>query len=194
MSVVNCSKSSSDCSGRLAHGDEFLGRRRVDTDGGVELGLGGIAFERDAETLDDLAGVGAHHMAADHAVGRRIDDPVTKSGITDARIAIRGSAVTGRKFNKATGKYDGPEFDKGRTSDYDIAIVSPSLLKMAREKGFRLPTNVRTTELSESQLKRLGLSDLIKELPVGNRQRELTYMIYVSQAALDRRGAWIPLD
>ena len=44
------------------------------SDLGVELGLGGAAFHGDGDALDDLAGLGADHVAADHPVGLAVDD------------------------------------------------------------------------------------------------------------------------
>ena len=46
----------------------------MDADGGVELRLGDAALHGDAEALDDLAGLGADHVRAEHAVARAIDD------------------------------------------------------------------------------------------------------------------------
>src|SRR5262245_15674469 len=56
------------------HGDEFFGGRRVDPDGRVELRLGGAKLYRDADALDDFAGVGADHVRADYALARPVDD------------------------------------------------------------------------------------------------------------------------
>ena len=42
----------------------------MQADGLVELGLGGAGGERDRETLDDLARVLAHRVAAEHAIAR----------------------------------------------------------------------------------------------------------------------------
>ena len=58
---------------RAPHGDELLGRGRVDADGGVEIRLGGARFERHGEALDDLAGFGAQHVDADDFVAVPID-------------------------------------------------------------------------------------------------------------------------
>ena len=60
--------------GHGAHGDQFLGGGRVHRHGGVEVGLGRAHLDRDADHLDHLAGVRPDDMAADHAVGRAIDD------------------------------------------------------------------------------------------------------------------------
>ena len=48
---------------RLAHGDEFFGRRRVNSDRGVELSLRGSGFQRNVETLDDLARIRTNSWA-----------------------------------------------------------------------------------------------------------------------------------
>src|SRR5690606_29871869 len=54
---------------RRAQGDEFFGRRGVDADGFVEHLLGGAGLQGYGQALHDLAGVGAYHVAAQHAVG-----------------------------------------------------------------------------------------------------------------------------
>src|SRR5688572_31072963 len=54
--------------GFLAERDEFFGGRGMDADGGVELRLGGAHLDRDGDALDHLAGVGADHVRADHAL------------------------------------------------------------------------------------------------------------------------------
>src|SRR5678815_3192626 len=57
----------------LAQGDELLGRRRMDTDGRVELRLGGTELHGDGDALDCLAGVGAEHVRADHLLAHAVD-------------------------------------------------------------------------------------------------------------------------
>ena len=59
---------------RLAHGDEFLRRRRVNADGGVKLRLGRATIECHRKALDDFASIGADHMHAEYAITGRIDN------------------------------------------------------------------------------------------------------------------------
>src|SRR5688572_180148 len=58
----------------LPHGHEFLGRRRVDADGRVELRLGRAQLHGDGDALDDLAGVRADHVRAYDALARPVDN------------------------------------------------------------------------------------------------------------------------
>src|SRR5688572_9786021 len=53
----------------VSHRDELFGAGRMDADGRVELRLGRAELHRDGDALDDLAGVGADHVRADHALG-----------------------------------------------------------------------------------------------------------------------------
>ena len=46
----------------------------MDADRLIELLLGGAALHRDRDALDDLRGVGSDHVAAEHPVGRPVDD------------------------------------------------------------------------------------------------------------------------
>ena len=58
----------------FAHCDEFFGGGRVDADRGVELCFGCAAFDRHCDSLDDLGGFRAHHVTADHPIGRGVHD------------------------------------------------------------------------------------------------------------------------
>src|SRR3546814_20590234 len=69
----------------FAQGDEFLGRRRMHTDRGIEIGLGGAGLDGNGEALDDLAGIVADHMGADHPVATRIDHPLHHHASLPAR-------------------------------------------------------------------------------------------------------------
>ena len=53
---------------RFAHGHKFFSRRRVNADGAVKHGFGSARFHGHGKALHDLAGFGAHHVQADHAV------------------------------------------------------------------------------------------------------------------------------
>jgi hypothetical protein len=57
--------------------------------------------------------LGFASQAQKQAFIKSIAEPLEAAGYKDAKIAIRGSAVTDAKFNKQTRKYDGPEFDIG---------------------------------------------------------------------------------
>ncbi|MEQ8711207.1 MAG: hypothetical protein RIC36_19665 [Rhodospirillales bacterium] len=70
----------------------------------------------------------------------QFSDVVTKHFGPDSRLAIRGSAVTGLKFNGQTDQYGVPVKDKsgnptgrmqqfGKNSDFDFAIVDKDLLR-----------------------------------------------------------------
>ena len=53
---------------------EFLGRRRVNPDRGVEVGLGGPGADGDTHHLHDLRRVVAHHVSAKDAAVFTVDD------------------------------------------------------------------------------------------------------------------------
>ena len=60
-------------------------------DGRVELGLGRAALHRDGEALDDLAGVGADHVNAEHAV-----DPLVDNELHQRALGVAGQRVLER--------------------------------------------------------------------------------------------------
>jgi hypothetical protein len=61
------------------------------------------------------------------------------AGVDDAVAIFQGSSTTGRSFRT------GELFDVGRTSDYDIALVSLSLLGRADEAGVGLRSSGQRT-------------------------------------------------
>jgi hypothetical protein len=114
---------------------------------------------------------------------------VRSAGYTDAILYVRGSSVTG--FSYKTKLY----FDVNRTSDIDIAIVSPILFETMTAMG--LPTMGNSTrtfafEANSEIALRLGLEKLL----VGSDAilgRDTTFMVYRNKAALESRGPYITL-
>ncbi|WP_420348630.1 hypothetical protein [Pelagibius sp.] len=109
----------------------------------------------------------------------------------DVRIALRGSAVTGRSFHTVRKDYTGPYFDAkpSEASDFDLALVSPTLMQKARELGIPLRSNgKRTAELTSKDLQDLGLGGLDDDLKDKVDKRIVTFMIYDSNRTLLSRG------
>jgi RHS repeat-associated protein len=108
-----------------------------------------------------------------------------KSGLTkvsdDAVGIFQGSAVTGKKYTT------GAPFDVGRVSDFDIGIASSKLLDKAKELGIQLRSGgSRTGALTPSQIKKLGLADLQKQLSQ-EAGRPVNFMLFRSvDAAVER--------
>jgi hypothetical protein len=112
-----------------------------------------------------------------------------------AQIGIRGSAVAGKKFvpppegapRGTAGKFSGPAFgarDGGtKSSDHDLFIVSPDLLKRAEQLGIEIRGNgTRTGELTRKQLDLLGLN------PPKSGKHKAGIVVYGSRDALWDRG------
>lgn len=113
----------------------------------------------------------------------------------DARIAIRGSAITGDGFNKATGRYEKGYFDEGRDSDLDVALVSSDTLEKAARLGIELRQNgTRTVALDNEALMKLGLTELAEQIRAFPGRGKSSIMIYGSQEALNFRGPNMILD
>ncbi|MBA3708267.1 MAG: hypothetical protein H0W83_05560 [Planctomycetes bacterium] len=101
-----------------------------------------------------------------------------KAGHKDAEPIFQGSSVTGVNFEK------GIPFDSQYISDFDIAIVSPSLMKRAKELGVKLrPDGKRrgplSLEFSQATLEKLGLKSMISDLTRA-AGREVNIMVYDS--------------
>lgn len=121
------------------------------------------------------------------AFGRTAWDGLAKAGHTDAEPYIRGSAVTGYRYE------DGSAFDEGYRSDYDLAIVSSSIMRRAREMGIQLRGGAsRTRRLQPDEVESLGLTEIIGTLS-SESNRDVTVMIYGSRAAIESRGPYLPV-
>jgi hypothetical protein len=104
------------------------------------------------------------------------------TGATDVQIMMRGSAVTGVSYEKAI------PFDVGRVSDWDMSIVSPSLMEKAKELGITTMNNGRrTVVLRAEELSKLGLTDLAAKLSA-QEGRPVSFMLYESVEAVAKRG------
>jgi hypothetical protein len=114
--------------------------------------------------------------------GHLLRRELQKMGYDDVTIFFVGSSVTGVKYT--TGK----PFDVGRKSDFDIALVSPSLFQRAKEMGIPLRGGgTRTSPIKTRDARRLGLDAIQQELST-KAGRETNFMIYRSQDALNARG------
>lgn len=125
---------------------------------------------------------GFQNRGAFTAFGKQLHDGLGGAGHRDARAYLAGSAVSGKNFR--TGK----AFDSGRTSDLDVAIVSPRLFAQATQLGIGLRgQSSRTARLRREQVSTLGLGTLDQSLS-GRANRKVTFMIYSSVDALAARG------
>jgi uncharacterized protein YukE len=106
------------------------------------------------------------------AFGRRLCKGLADAGYAGAVPILQGSAVTGVKFTTRE------PFDVGRRSDFDIAVADPVLFARAQELGIGVRRNPpRTVPLTDAQLTRLGLRELVDELS-GTAGREVHFMVF----------------
>ncbi|MRG70359.1 hypothetical protein GH722_01135 [Alphaproteobacteria bacterium HT1-32] len=151
-------------------------------------------------------------MTADDA--GQFGDVVKKHFGPDSRLAIRGSAVTGLKFNGETQTYGLPEKDRsgnpigrmrqfGKNSDFDFAIVDEKLLddikghpelgqvagnRPGRSLGIGL-NKLDETELAEhSPL--WNLREILKDFQDITGRRH-SIMIYRSDRDIEDRGPYM---
>ena len=119
--------------------------------------------------------------------GINMRNGLNAAGHADAEPLLQGSAVTGKSFET------GQPFDVGRVSDFDVALVSPTLLQAAEDAGIGLRSaGTRTGPLSAADLQSLGLRDLANQMSqqVG---RDVNFMIYNSMTAATQRAPSIVL-
>lgn len=138
--------------------------------------------------------LGFADLAEVATVDRGIREPLANKGFANARVYVIGSSVTGRKFQRESGRFSGPGFSDGSTrgiSDIDIAIVHPGLLDAAKLNGIGTRQGgTRSRSMTARELlKRFGV-----QLPekTGNGH-PITYMIYESAAIVESRAPHISL-
>jgi hypothetical protein len=113
----------------------------------------------------------------------------------DVTFAIRGSAVTGNKFNRSTGKHDKDFFDVGRKSDHDIAVTSEELLKKAQERGATIRGGGGWTEpLDDDVIEDLGLLSILERIRNLTGRGNTDFIIYRSDESLNKRGTNIKFE
>jgi hypothetical protein len=94
------------------------------------------------------------------------------AGYPDTVGIMQGSSVTGVKFTT------GRPFDKGRVSDYDVALAGSDLFAAARKLAIPLRgKGTRTGELTSDELIALGLNNLSVALSTAAR-RPVKFMVY----------------
>ncbi|MEU7059004.1 FG-GAP-like repeat-containing protein [Streptomyces sp. NPDC046197] len=108
----------------------------------------------------------------------KLYDGLNELGFSDAEAVFQGSSVTGTSYRT------GEPFDEGRTSDYDIALTGPNLLKRAKNSNIQLRSRgTRTGPLKDYQLRQMGLLNLANDLSASLGGREVKFMIYESTEA-----------
>jgi hypothetical protein len=117
-----------------------------------------------------------------------------------ARLIVRGSAATGKKYNPADGNYNNSKsFDE--KSDYDFALVDKDLLeeiKGHKELGYLIREGIdgRTQPIYRNELRTLTksksgkiplLKQLLDELELSINQ-EFSIMVYGNHEKISNRG------
>jgi hypothetical protein len=109
------------------------------------------------------------------------------SGNSDAEPYLRGSAVTGYRYET------GEPFDSGYRSDLDFALVSPRLMERAQQLS--VPTmgqGTRTVPLPNRILQEMGLYDSISQMRTQTGRRG-TFVIFKDLESLTKRGPYLQL-
>lgn len=120
---------------------------------------------------------------------------VKGAGIDPGRvtIAVRGSAATGYRFDKASGFYTDERFDAGgRDSDLDFAIAGKEIAAHAKAAGVPFSGD-HTLPLTDDQLEDIGLSGLVPPTVNGKSRGKTSIVIFKSTREL-RQRAHIVLD
>jgi hypothetical protein len=105
--------------------------------------------------------------------------------VSDATVVVQGSSITGVSYkDKGVGSR---EFDKGRVSDYDVALVSNTLFRNAAAAGIKIRGD-HSEPLDDDALTKLGLlkaRDAAQGATAefnpstgGVTEREVNFMVY----------------
>ena len=119
------------------------------------------------------------------AYGTKLRDGLRAAGYDDADVALRGSAVTGESFRT------GEPFDVGRTSDYDVAVISQKGIERSQEFGLELRGGgSRTEPIKPKSLDGFGLDGLYDSL-LSIYGRKTNFMFYASPRSVMDRGEYL---
>ena len=111
--------------------------------------------------------------------GRELHNATRRAGYDDVELYMRGSSVTGRNF-----RYGAPFNPE---SDYDVAIVSPTMMRTAQAIGVKLHrSRGRTQKLQKWQESRLGLREIADHL-AREFGHPTNFMIYRSRQDVEIR-------
>jgi hypothetical protein len=127
--------------------------------GNPSYDLGGLLPEsRTVEIILSGVPLGFRSRGDFDAFGATARNELARSGTRDFEIYLRGSSVTGFRYRS------GEPFSE-KESDYDLAIVSPSLMSRAEQLGVPLRGGGgRTRELLQAELEPMGLDGAWKQL------------------------------
>lgn len=173
-----------DTENRLVDGQVPGGRQDQSTPG--QSTTPGTQPTPDRPVLDPPAGF--KNKAEYEAFRDRLNQGLRDAGYGDARPILQGSGTDGYSHNPK--KPPNTPFDaRGHnTSDYDIAIASPSLMDAARRNGVDTRSRgTRTGPLTRSELRDLGLLGVQQDLKNMSGGRKVDFMVYQDgQFAVDR--------
>ncbi|MBF0491206.1 MAG: hypothetical protein HQM15_00305 [Deltaproteobacteria bacterium] len=127
---------------------------------------------------------GFKDVAEFEVVGNKIHQALAEAGFPEAKAHLFGSAVTGKNFRL------GHAFDAVKRSDFDFSISGKEIFERAKEVRAPLASRRRTWPLEPNYSEKLGLHQLTLELK-NYFQREVTFVIYDSEATLSQRGYYI---
>jgi hypothetical protein len=116
------------------------------------------------------------------AFGQKVREGLQKAGVRDGQAYLQGSAITGIKYTS------GEIFDVGRTSDWDLAISSPSLFAKLQQMGAKVKGGSRIGPLTTAQLEKLGLIEVVHDLKQ-KAGRDVFIMVYKTPQDLKSRNS-----
>jgi RHS repeat-associated protein len=119
--------------------------------------------------------------------GREFRDGFIQAGYHDADVFVRGSSVTGQRFDDVTKTYY-PLV--GEPGDFDLAVSGDEFLRDVKGLGMRLREGrSRSGPLYPRHERQLGLVELHEAL-ARRAGRKVSFMAYRDEAAVAQRGQY----
>jgi len=122
------------------------------------------------------------------ALRKRLDD----AGFDDVQAVLHGSSVTGVRANSKVGIPAGTPFDVIKHSDFDVAIVSPTMFAKAKELNIPLRgAKTRTAPLRRGNLHQFDIADLpevLRRTLYKHEGRQINFMIFETMEDALKRG------
>ncbi|MDM8549811.1 hypothetical protein QUF72_07030 [Desulfobacterales bacterium HSG2] len=130
---------------------------------------------------------GFRNLSEFREFGKTLHSGFREAGFDDVTAIMQGSATTGKSFAK--------EKIFNGDSDFDVAIVSPSLFNLAKNMGLKVwgktnqPRILLEAEESRVEIEGLGLTNVTEELRK-KAGRVVNFMVYRSKSDAFRRAEY----
>ncbi|VWB48647.1 RHS repeat-associated core domain-containing protein [Burkholderia lata] len=115
--------------------------------------------------------------------GQALQAGLSKAGYAGAASVMQGSAASGISFSTKE------PFDKGRVSDFDVAISQSGLYEKAKALGIDKGGRTEPIKMGSDLARQLGIDDTLQKLSKMSGGREVNAMIFSSTDEIKAKSA-----